>query len=121
MIYQKDSFADDYDDHFYDDFFDVETEVPAGTSVIPFSCVFGGKYSNLGNNNICSDICAVIAAASPHNVEVTEIAYTFNAVPSDGRNAVEVLVPPGKASDYTDEYSLPSFRVEYPEMYYDVI
>ncbi len=121
IVYQDNSVVDDYDSRFNSGYFDVETEIPEGVSVIPFSCVFGGKYSNLAGNNISADIGTVIAAACPQGATVTEIAYTINAVPSDAKDSVEVLTPIGLASDFVDKNNLPSFNIVYPEIYYDII
>ncbi len=121
VLYQENSPTDDYEKRLSTVDFDSEATVREGFNMIPFSSVISCKYSNYSNNAINKELGAVITAASGSPVNVIAISYTINAVPSDGRNAVEVLSPTGVASDYTDENNTPVFEVKYPEMYYDAI
>lgn len=121
VLYQVNSPSDGYSKRFASAVFDSEATVHKGLNIIPFSSVIGCKYSNYLPDAVNTDLGAVIAAAAESPVNVIAISYTLNAVPSDGRNAVEVLSPTGRASDYTDENNLPVFEVKYPEMYYDAI
>lgn len=121
VLYQVNSPTDDYHNRAVTSVFDSESTVREGFNIIPFSSVIGCKYSNYLADAVNTNLGAVIAAASGKPVNVIAISYTINAVPSDGRNAVEVLSPTGLASDYTDENNTPVFEVKYPEMYYDAI
>lgn len=121
VLYQKNSPTDSYDARSEKFDFDSEATVHQGLNIIPFSSVLGCKYSNYLFDAVNTDIGVVIAAASGKPVMVTGISYTINAVPSDGRNSVEVLSPTGVASDYTDANNTPVFEVKYPEMFYDVV
>lgn len=121
ILYQKNSPTDDYEQRFSNSTFDTETTVSEGLNVIPFSSVISCKHSNIPASSAHAEIGAVIAAACIKDVKVISVSYTLTAIPSDGRNAVEVLTPPGIASDYTDENTTPVFEVKYPEMYYDEI
>ncbi len=121
VLYQVNSPTDDYQKRLVTSVFDSESTVREGFNIIPFSSVLGCKYSNYLSDAVNTDLGAVIAAASGKPVNVIAISYTINAVPSDGRNAVEVLSPTGLASDYIDENNTPVFEVKYPEMYYDAI
>ena len=121
ILYQKNSPTDDYDSRSSNNIFDIEMNIPEGVSVIPFSSVLSCKYANPYASSANAEVGAVIAAACPDDVKVTSISYTINAIPSDARNSVEVLTPPGWATDYTDSDTTPVFNVIYPKMYYDVI
>ena len=121
VLYQVGSPTADYEKRFSTLFFDSEATVHEGLNMIPFSSVISCKYSNYVNEAINRNLGAVISAASGKPVKVIAISYIINAVPSDGRDAVEVLSPAGVASDYTDENNTPVFKVKYPEMYYDAI
>ncbi|MBQ8784287.1 MAG: hypothetical protein IJZ57_11015 [Clostridia bacterium] len=120
LLYQKGSPTDDYEQRFATQVFDSEQTMHQGLNTIPFSSTISCKYSNI-YGGICRELYTVIAAASGKEVKVIAVSYTVTAIPSDGRNSVEVLSPTGLASDYTDENTMPVFEVKYPEMYYDAI
>ena len=119
ILYQKNSPTDDYETRFNSNIFDIEINVNAGINVIPFNSVLSCKHSNIINTP--SYLCSVIAAACTKPVKITGFSYTLNIIPSDERNAVEVLVPTGLVSDYTDENTTPVFAVEYPKNFYDIV
>lgn len=121
VLYQKNSPEDDYEKRFSNNLFDVEINIPEGKSIIPFSSVLGGKFSNRADGENCTELGVVIAAACSESAKAVSISYTLTANPSDGKNSVEVLTPPGWAMDYTDENTIPAYEIVYPQMYYDIL
>ncbi len=120
IMYQKKSLTEDYEHRFNDEAFDIEIKVPVGISAIPINSVIGCKHSSYIATQ-SSSLITVLAASSEKSVKIIGFSYTVNAIPSDGRNVIEVLSPSGKVSDYTSELDRPIFIVERPELYHDII
>ncbi len=121
VLYQVNSPTDDFESRFDNNLFDVEVNVPAGRSVIPFQSVLCAKSLNASSETGVGNVGAVVAAASPGDIKATSVSYIFEAVPAEKNAAVEVLTPPGRAADYTDATTTPVFKIAYPEMYHDII
>ncbi len=121
VLYQENSLTDDYSHRSTQDIFDVTASVHPGINVIPISSVISCEYSNpLGSYNP-SRVAAVVEMKSEQSVNFKGFSYVITAVASDEVNSVEVLSPQGMASDYIQENEIPTFKIEYPEMFYDQI
>ncbi len=121
ILTQGNSPTDDIDTRLTNYDYDVEITTNVGVNVIPFDTVFKCNYTNGSNTSNPSLLYSLISAASQLSVKLTGFSYTLTFIPSDEKDSVEVLTPPGKVSDYTDRYNTPIFEQKYPKLFHDII
>lgn len=119
VLFQQNSPAENFDTKSNEGIFDISANVSSGTTVIPFSCVMGSKYSN--NSDSLPGETGVVIMAKGENIKIKGFSYNLTFLPSDEKDSIEVLSPTGLVSDYTSAEDTPLMNKLYPKTFYDVI